>query len=293
MYGYFVDKKLSGSGAYTDLAIERRRADTGLPGVCYTKENSPGGSWERLKISTKCGAESIGKPIGNYNTLSTHRLDMLDSSGIEDVRDEVAKELCSMFDGADIFPERILVAGLGNRNLTPDSLGARSADAVKATMQIKDFDLKMFESLNCAEIAICTPGVAASSGLDAVITIKGICDLIKPSAVIAIDALASRSQARLGSTIQICDTGLSPGSGIGNAKLSVSKETLGVPVIAIGVPTVIDSRLLLLNRSEDDIYSREITSEPMFVSPKEIDDIIKYASQIIGGGINMAFGIFD
>ncbi len=207
MYGYFIEKVYSGSNAYTDLAVERRKANTELPGVNYSKEETPGGVWEKLKISTKCGAESIGRPIGSYNTLNTHRMDMLDFAGLEDATVEVAKELCEMFDEADIFPERILVAGLGNQNLTPDSLGARSADAVKATMQIKEFDIQMFESLNCAEIAVCKPGVSAASGLDAAIVLRGICDIIKPNAIIAIDALASMSPNRLGNTIQICNTG--------------------------------------------------------------------------------------
>ena len=293
MYGYFVERNSSVNFPYTDLALERRRADTELPGVYYSKESSPGGIWERLKISTKCGAESIGKPIGHYNTINTGRMDMLDSAGMEDARDEVAKELCTMFDQADIFPQRILVAGLGNKCLSPDSLGARSAEAVKATMHIKDFDINMFESLNCAEIAVCTPGVAAASGMDAAIVIRGICDIIKPDAVIAIDSIASNSPDRLGRTIQICDTGISPGSGIGNPKIAIGIETIGVPVIAIGVPTVIDSRNLCPDFNSEINCLNKKSTEPMLVCPKEIDDIVKYAAQIIGGGINMAFGIFD
>lgn len=291
MYGYFVERKMMGEFPYTDLAVERRRADTNLLGVHYTKENCPSGSWERLRISTKSAAESIGRPIGSYNTLNLNRMDMLDSAEIEDAKDEIAKELCQMLDQSDIFPERIVVAGLGNRNLTPDSIGARCADAVKPTMHIKNFDIQMFESLNCAEIAVCTPGVASTSGLDAAVMLRGICDIIKPNAVIAIDALASRSATRLGRTIQICNTGIAPGSGIGNPRVSLGEETLGVPVIAIGVPTVIDSRLLCPDCTNND-YPFGKANEAMFVSPKEIDDIIKSCAEIIGNGINMAFGIF-
>lgn len=291
MYGYFVERKMAEEFPYTDLAIERRRADPSLCGVYYTQESCSVGSWERLKISTKSAAESIRRPIGNYNTLNLNRMDMLDSAEIEGAKDEIAKELCQMLDQSDIFPERILVAGLGNRNLTPDSIGPRCAETVKPTMHIREFDIQMFESLNCAEIAVCTPGVASVSGLDASVMLRGICDIIKPDAVIAIDALASRSAQRLGRTIQICDTGIAPGSGIGNPRVSLGIETLGVPVIAIGIPTVIDSRLLCRDCNNGD-YSFEKSDEPMFVAQKEIDDVIKSAAEIIGGGINMAFGIF-
>lgn len=292
MYGYFVERKASRDFPYTDLALERRRADTSLAGVYYTKEDCPVGVWEKLRISTKTGADSIGRPIGNYNTLNLSRMDMLDSAGIEDAQDEIAKELCSMFDDSSIFPERIVVAGLGNRRLPPDSIGTRCAEAVKPTMHIKDFDQKMFESLNCAEIAVCTPGVAAVSGLDAALILRGICDIIKPNAIIAIDALASRSARRLGRTIQICNTGISPGSGIGNPRIAISEETMGVPVIAIGVPTIIDSRLFCSNGDGCNNHPFEKEDEAMFVSPKEIDDIVNSAAKIIGEGINMAFGIF-
>lgn len=291
MYGYFVERKMNGDFPYTDLALERRRADTTVSGVKYTQTNCPCGSWERLIISTKSGAESIGRPIGSYNTLNLQRMDMLDSAEIDDAKGEIAKELCDMLDDLDIFPERILVSGLGNPNLTPDAVGARCANAVKPTMHIKDFDVNIFESLNCAEIAVCTPGVAATSGLDAAVVLRGICDIIRPNAVIAIDALASMSHHRLGRTIQICNTGISPGSGIGNPKIAISEETLGVPVIAIGIPTVIDSRHLCSDHGTKDCVIKNVT-EAMFVSPKEIDDIVKSAAEIVGGGINMAFGIF-
>ena len=125
--------------------------------------------------------------------------------------------------------------------------------------------------------------MAASSGLDAAVVIRGICDMIRPDAVIAIDALATRDAERLGSTVQICNTGISPGSGLGNPRLVIGRETVGVPVIAIGMPTVIDTRVLCQDK---------IGSMPMFVSPKEINDIVSSAARIIGGGINRALGIY-
>jgi spore protease len=154
-------------------------------------------------------------------------------------------------------------------------------------MHIKEFDRRLFEGLSCAEIAVCTPGVAATSGIDAAVMIKGLCDLILPDAVIVIDALAARSAERLGSTLQICNSGISPGSGLGNTRIAICPETVGVPVISVGLPTVIDSRLLC-----SDGCTTEAVGKEMFVAPKEINDIISSAADIIGGGINRAFGIY-
>ncbi|MBE6533127.1 MAG: GPR endopeptidase [Ruminococcaceae bacterium] len=291
MYGYYTERDYKGDFPYTDLATERRRADVELAGVEYKREQGIIGEWEKIKITTKKGAESIGRPIGIYDTLNIGRMDLLDGESIIDARDEVARELCYMLDASDIFPERILVAGLGNPALTPDSVGAEAAKAVKPTMHIREMNKRLFEDLNCAEIAVCSPGVAATSGLDAAVTIRGLCEALGPDAVIVVDALASRSPERLGTTVQICNTGIAPGSGLGNPRQPISIDTVGVPVIAIGVPTVIDSRMFYYNPNGERRPKPEICPS-MFVSPKEINDIVSAAALIIGGGINQAFGIY-
>ena len=283
MYGYFSERSYNGDLPYTDLALERHRVDMEIPGVEFSRESRPLGCWERIKISTKRAAESIGRPLGLYHTLNLPRFDRLSSDRLDDAKNEISNELCRIFDESDIFPGRILVVGLGNRELTPDAIGTVSAKVVKPTMHIKEHDRSTFNRLDCAEIAVITPGVGTDCGLDAAVSVKGICDLIRPDAVIAIDALAARSAERLGSTIQICNSGISPGSGIGNPRLAIGIETVGVPVVAIGVPTVIDSRVL---------SGTETLYEPMFVSPKEIGEIVDCAAEIIGGGINRAFGIW-
>lgn len=285
MYGYFAERSYTGDMPYTDLATERRRADLEIPGVEYVKESCRVGCWERIKISTKRGAAAIGRPIGSYDTLHTERVDRLSPEKIEDAKNELASGLCRLLEDSDIFPGRLLICGLGNRYLTPDALGAEAARQIMPTLHIKEMEPTSFHRLRCAEIAVITPGVAATSGLDAVVSVKGLCDMLRPDAVIAIDALASLSQERLGSTIQICNTGISPGSGLGNARRAIGIETVGVPVIAIGMPTVIDSRALC--------GGKEANGGPMFVSPKEINDIIDSAAEIIGSGINRAFGIRD
>ncbi len=274
----------------SDLACERRRADTSISGVEYRKEEKGAFSWERIRITSEEGAKSIGRPKGNYDTLSLGRMNMLDEEQIEDAANEIAQELCGMLDLLDVCPDKLLIAGLGNAHLTPDSVGPKSASMINATMHIRHFDRKMFRSLECSQIAVCTPGVMAQSGMEASDMILGLCERIEPDAVFAIDALASRSPKRLGSTIQISDTGIFPGSGIGNHRTPLNQNTLGIPVIAIGVPTVINAKMLMKNAE----FSHEIleADEEMFVSPREIDGIVDSCAKIISLGINQAFGIF-
>lgn len=283
MFQYFTERKYEGDLPYTDLAAERHRADITIPGVEYSKENCRVGQWERIKICSKKGAQSIGRPMGIYHTLNTERMDMIMPDAIDDLKDELAGEMCRMFDLSDVFPGKIIVVGLGNRRLTPDSVGYAAAEKVKPTIHIKEWDRRSFTRLNCAEIGVIVPGVTAESGLEAAVVIKGVCDLVRPDAIVVIDALAARSVDRLGSTIQICNTGISPGSGLGNPRVAITAENVGAPVFAIGVPTVIDSRVLC---------SSNAGVKHMFVSPNEIGEIVSSAAEIIGGGINRAFGIY-
>ncbi len=291
-YGYFTDRASGDTLPYTDLALERHRADITLEGVKYKKERASCGFWERIEISSKEGAESIGRPIGKYDTLTLDRLDLMDLYTIDDAKDEIARELCILCDSLDILPERVLVAGLGNPSLMPDAIGPLAAGHVKATMHIKDYDKRFFGLLECSEIAVVTPGVRAFSGMDAITVVKGVAKSISPSLIIAIDSIAARETGRLGTTIQVCDSGILPGSGLGNCAAALNKETLGAPVIAIGVPTVIDSRMFRLDANPDRLS--DIDPGPaMFVSPKEICEIVEAGAEIIGGGINQAFGLYS
>ena len=286
MYSYYTERDMSDRFGHTDLACERRRVDLSTPGIDYKKEILPVGVMERIKITSSEGAREIGRPMGIYDTLELARMDVLDSEGISDAQRELADELVYIFNKTNVFPGRILVVGLGNPTLTPDSIGCECTKRTRPTLHISEFDRPFFESLACSEIAVCTPGVNATSGMDALVTVKALAKEIKPDAIIAIDALSSRSTERLGSTIQISNTGICPGSGLGNARSKIDEESVGVPVIAVGVPTVIDSRIFL----QGDV-SRINEFHSMFVSPKEINDIVNAAAEIIGGGINQAFGI--
>ena len=290
---FFNEKNAARDWPYTDLACERRRADTSISGVDYKRERAPYGEWERLTVSSTEGAKSIGRPVGIYDTLITERMDLMDMEAIDDAAEEVARELCYLCDVGDILPARILVVGLGNPELTPDSIGPATAKEVRATMHIREFDEEFFEDLECSEIAVLTPGVASASGMDAETVVRGVCEAMKPDVVLAIDALASRSPTRLGTTVQMSNTGIFPGSGIGNGRRAISRETVGVPVLSIGVPTVIDSRMFWYDaRGDGKLNTSALAREAMFVSPKEINEIVKASARIIAGGINQAFGLY-
>ena len=287
MRHYFTERKEKNKSMYTDLAVERQRADASIHGVEYTSSECDGGVWECVRIFSEEGARSIGRPCGRYDTLNTGRMDLLGEDEIADATEAVSRKLCETIDNAEAFPERILVVGLGNRNLTPDSVGPKAAATVKPTMHIKDFDEDTFESLGCSEIAVLCPGVSAESGMESTEIIRGVSRRILPDVIIAIDAIATRSAERLGATLQISDTGIFPGSGIGNSRNALNEDTLGVPIISVGVPTVIDSRVFAAGDDTDKLPS----GEAMLVSPREIDEITDTAARIIGGAINQAFGI--
>ncbi len=273
---------------YTDLACERRKADFSCGGVEYTKEENICGLWERIKIKNDAGAKAMGRPVGLYDSLHTERLDKVDYEAVMGLTEELAGELCSMVERTGAVGTNVLVIGLGNQGLTPDATGPDSADKVRPTRHIAEIDSGLFSTLGCAKVSVLKPGVASKSGIDSATVVEGITKEIQPDLVIAIDSLMARGRERLGSTIQISNTGICPGSGIGKLKREISERTLGVPVIAIGVPTVIDSRAFGSERQD-----KKRGGDGMLVSPKEIGDIIKNAAEIIGGSINLAFGIFS
>ncbi len=286
MRRYYTERQDTDGDMYTDLAIERRRVDLNTPGVEYKSVESEGGIWECIRIYSEEGAKNIGRPMGIYDTLNTGRMDLLTEDEMYDAQNEVAKKLCEIFDRNSVIPDRILICGLGNEKLTPDSVGPKAAHEVKPTLHIKHFDEEMFDALECSEIAVVTPGVTAQSGLDASVMIKSVTERIEPDAVILIDAIATASGERLGSTIQISDTGIFPGGGVGNSRCALNGQTLGTPTVAIGLPTVIDSRIFCNNKEQT-----KMSGEAMLVSPKEIDEICDIGAKIIGGAINQAFGI--
>lgn len=269
----------------TDLALERHelikeRIPQGVESKTYEKNTV---IFTKIRITDETGAESLGKPVGCYITAEIPSL-MKTAAFDEDSLTAIGEELRAL------VPEKgtILVVGLGNTDITPDAIGPRSVDMVLATRHISD---ELSESIGLGElrpVAGFIPGVLGKTGLETAESIKGIADSVKPSAIIVVDALAARKLQRLGNTLQMSDTGIIPGSGVGNARAAVNEELLGVPVISMGIPTVVDAQTLVNDLTDDKTeISRKENSE-MIITPREIDLVVERASKIIAVSINKA-----
>lgn len=266
----------------TDLAIERNeileKSDKDIQVKSYSKSNI---NITEIRVKNDKGAKKIQKPVGRYITAELPPF--ADDTEIFDGRlDILADELNSLLpdDGT------VLIAGLGNENITPDALGPRCVDFVLATRHIGEEIASSIGFKNLRPVAGIAPGVLGQTGIETGEIISGIVNSIKPSAVITVDALASRNLNRLGCTVQITDTGIVPGSGVGNARKEISEKTLGVKVISIGVPTVVDGNTLVSDLSNGKPISDE--GKNVIVTPREIDLMIERASRLIGMMINHA-----
>jgi len=278
----------------TDLACERRRAVTDEKGVSFERQRDGIFVWERIKITSKEGEGSIGRPMGKYHTLHTERIDRLTSEDKKEAVNTLGAELSALLQTKKKKENsRFLFVGLGNRSLTADAVGPLCADRVRATFHIAENDARFFAALDCAKIGVIAPGVSMQTGFDTFFLLESVCHSFHPDFVIAVDSLAARDVDRLGRTVQISDTGIFPGSGVGNTKTPLTKETLGIPVIAIGVPTVTSLKAfassLPTEKRKEDFDAAKYAD--MFVSPSGIDDIVKTASEIISNAVNGAIGI--
>jgi spore protease len=276
----------------TDLAIERQEyhEKDKLDGVLSDCETVDGVKITTIKIINEAGERLIGKPMGRYITIETHKL-YKSSQAFSSVCDVLCREIRKLLPSQGT----VLVVGLGNEDITPDALGPKSIDRLFATRHIGS---EFAQSLGLGElrsVAGFVPGVLGKTGIETVEIIGGVVKKIEPTCVIVIDALASREVSRLGNTVQICDTGVSPGSGVGNRRKGINAETLGVPVIAVGVPTVVDALTMARDVFEKaDVALPEIDlseHQQMMVTPKEIDSLIDKASQLIAMGINTALQV--
>ncbi|MBQ7296600.1 MAG: GPR endopeptidase [Clostridia bacterium] len=277
----------------TDLAIERReyREKETLDGVLSKQKNIDGVKLTTIEIINEKGEKLLSKPKGKYVTLETKSIAQgsdLFSAALGVLSDELKK----------LLPEKgtVLVAGLGNDDITPDALGPKVMSLLLATRHISS---ELAENLGLGSlrsVAGITPGVLGKTGIETVEIISGIVKKIKPCCVIAVDALASRNVGRLGTTVQMCDTGVSPGSGVGNRRKGINKETLGVPVIAIGVPTVVDAVTMAFDvfekagiTLEEKVLMEKLREhKSMMVTPKEVDNLIDRAAHLIAMAINTA-----
>lgn len=282
----------------TDLAIERkeildeqRGTASEIEGVLMEKVTYDEDiTSTRIRILNETGAAQLEKPPGNYITLEVQGI-LEEKEGIKERAGKaLAKELQELI--SFHYHLKVLVVGLGNDKVTPDALGPYTASKIKVTRHLfLLYDADGDNELGC--VSCFTPGVTGSTGMETAELIKGAVDLADPETVIAVDSLAARNIERVSTTIQINDTGIDPGGGMGNLRTRLCKETLGKKVIAIGVPTVIDSRTLIREALEENIkeaqkidrYIKE-KGQDMIVTSTDIDQIIKDFSDIISNGIN-------
>ena len=264
----------------SDLAVELMHPDDLPDGVTVSRRGKAFRITDIVIENDNC-RDTLGKGKGRYITLEGGSLSRF-ADNYKDMANELADELRRLIpDGA------VLVAGLGNRDITPDAIGPRIAEKVLATRHLQYepdcAEEEFFSSLR--QVCALAGGVMGQTGIESAELIRSICREIKPSAVIAADALACFDISRLGTTIQICDSGISPGSGVSNARRELSHEQLGIPVIAVGVPTVVDMHTIVRSLTGTDIDS---DLPNMMVTPRDIDRLTERASQLIAFGINLA-----
>ena len=265
----------------SDLALECREPLVQQQGLAVCEEDHGEYRITHLQVQNRAGAKAIGKPAGNYITIELPPLgEYADVFG--EGMERAAEELRNLLPAEGT----VLVVGLGNDSMTPDALGPRCCALVLATRHISGELAKSAGLGSLRPVTTLTPGVLGRTGIESGELIAAAVRSLRPAAVITVDALAARSLQRLGCTIQIADTGIVPGSGVGNARLEISKNTLGVPVIALGVPTVVDAATLVSELAEIDNPPPE--SEQMMVTPREVDLLIERASKLCAMAINRA-----
>ncbi|MDE6519082.1 MAG: GPR endopeptidase [Ruminococcus sp.] len=262
----------------SDLAVEQVTAEH-LPEGVHMKKRGKAFEITEILIDDDCYKNSIGKGKGKYITLESESLSRF-SDLYEDMANELADEIKPLIPDGEVF-----VAGLGNRDITSDAVGVKSAEKILATRHLQN-ELEKEDFLNSLRrVSTLSGGVMGQTGIETAELIKAVCSEIKPSAVIVIDALACSDISRLGTTIQISDSGISPGSGVSNARKELSSKNMGVPVIAIGVPTVVDMHTIVRSLTGIDI---DDDLPNIMVTPKDIDRLTERASQLIAFGINLA-----
>jgi len=304
----------------TDLALESREylhdeSGREIPGVEITVEEDDelGITVTWVSITNEDGAEAMGKPMGNYITLESPTMKESDP----EVHEEIAKILARKLGQLHRLNEEavILVVGLGNRFVTPDALGPKVCEGILATRHLGE-DVPDELKGRLRAVSALTPGVMGITGIETAEIIKGVSEKINPDLIIAIDALAARRTSRINTTVQISDAGVNPGAGLGNRRTPINRESMGVPVIAVGVPTVVDAATLvndtmdkmlsamvasipdgeaffgMLNSLQDNerygLITEILSSGNMFVTPKEVDAVINRLSNIISNTLNIA-----
>ncbi len=287
---------------HTDLAMEARESNSALNGVSEERTDNEHYSVSRIKIDTDEAASALQKSKGLYITIEAPDLVLREPELIKAVTEALSAELTGLIDKGGAS-DTVLVVGLGNRAVTPDALGPKTAEKILVTRHIKQY---MPDAIPNGVRSVCavSPGVLGVTGIETMEVIQGIVERSKPSLIIAIDSLSSRRTERIASTIQLCDAGIQPGAGVGNIRSGLDEASLGIPVIAVGVPLVvyastisrdtiglIASELGLLGNEEKikELAAKAISEKTgeLIVTPKEIDSLIECTSTILADGINM------
>lgn len=286
----------------TDLALEAKEAieDEGeIQGVVLEKKEEDGITLSTLEILSDEGSKKIGKRKGTYITIE------METEKDENIIAELVRQLERLVKEKR---ENFFVLGLGNREITPDALGPLTVDKVIATRHlVREFGIKMKEKYKLLEVQALAPGVMAQTGIEIQEIVRGVVENTKPDVVLVIDALAARSIHRLGKTIQLTDTGISPGAGVGNNRKELNQSTLGVEVIAIGVPTVVDAETIVEDYMEVGLEKSSLTMQEkeqfmcqfknekmkgMFMTGQDVDQRVKRMSKIISMALNEFTGAY-
>ena len=275
----------------TDLALEARERfeeDVEIRGVeveeAYDEQRDI--RVTVVRIRTENGAKAMGKPIGTYITLEAPRMSEPDEDYHREVSEKLAGYLKKLLDVKN--EKSVLVVGLGNREVTPDALGPEAVNHLRVTRHVvREYGKAAFAREKVQLVSTIGPGVMAQTGMETLEIVRGIVAETKPDQVVVIDALAARSSKRLNRTIQISDAGIQPGSGVGNHRNSLTRETIGIPVLAIGVPTVVDAATIVYDATGDR-SSVPPGLNGMFVTPKNVDEMIRRLSFTISEALNLA-----
>ena len=281
----------------TDLAVEATQLwqeqageTTQLRGVQARDSVREGYKVTTVRILDESGAQALGKPVGTYITVELDGLLRREEDAFPRAARALAAELRGLLDLKE--GDAVLVAGLGNRAITPDGIGPKAADYTLVTRHLVEQVPEQFGAFR--PVSALAAGVLGTTGMEIGELISAVVEKTRPACVLAVDALASRSLRRVGRTVQLSDTGIVPGSGVGNHRMALNRETLGVPVIAIGVPTVVDAATLACDllseagREDLDPAALSGAGENLIVTPREVDTQVGDLAKVIGYGIDLA-----
>lgn len=288
--------------AKSDLASEMMEDHVvGLDGVDLCRRYVGEFLITELSVRTSEGAAELDKPCGRYLTLECGRIDRLDAEKMRRLAHLIAGELRGM--GQRLTGKRIdasfnvFVAGLGNAELTADALGPETVRRLSVTRHLREHEAEIYRKIGCASVASLAPGVLGQTGIETGEILRGMVDTVRPDLILVIDALSARSCDHLSTTVQLSDAGIAPGSGVGNHRTAIDRESMGVPVIAMGVPTVVNSATLVYDALREAGITREDQNlqrvlergKSFFVSPKECDVLCDKVAELFSMAIGLAF----